>query len=89
MEIYISPSSIKEEDKGVQIKKEEKSINLGKAQIFMKVSNTENSLMGIKILILILLSEAFIQKQNSTNHQFENIDNTSPSDLSLNTAKGE
>ena len=33
MEIYISISPLKEEDKGVQIKKEEKSINLDKAQL--------------------------------------------------------
>ena len=57
MEIYISTSSIKEEVKGVQIKKEEKSINLGKAQIFLDISNTENSLIGIKILISTPLSE--------------------------------
>jgi hypothetical protein len=56
MEIYISTSSIKEV-KGVQIKKEEKSINLGKAQIFMDISNTKNSLIGIKILISTPLSE--------------------------------
>jgi hypothetical protein len=63
MEIYISISSIKgeeEKDKGVQTKKEEeeeKSINLGKAQIFMDISNTQNSLIGIKILISTPLSE--------------------------------
>lgn len=40
MEIYVSISSIKreeEKDKGVQTKEEEKSINLGKAQIFMDI----------------------------------------------------
>ena len=47
MEIYISISSITEE---------EKSINLGKGQIFIDISNTENSL-GIKVLILTPLSE--------------------------------
>jgi hypothetical protein len=62
MEIYISISSIKgeeEKDKGVQTKEEEeeKSINLGKAQIFMDISNTQNSLIGIKILISTPLSE--------------------------------
>jgi hypothetical protein len=62
MEIYISISSIKgeeEKDKGVQTKEEEeeKSINLGKAQIFLDISNTENSLIGIKILISTPLSE--------------------------------
>jgi hypothetical protein len=56
MEIYISISSIK--DKVVQIKEEEKrSINLGKAQLFMDISRTENSLMGIKILLSTPLSE--------------------------------
>jgi hypothetical protein len=61
MEIYISISSIKgeEKDKGVQTEEEEeeKSINLGKAQIFMDISNTQNSLIGIKILISTPLSE--------------------------------
>ena len=62
MEIYISISSIKgeEKDKGVQTKEEEEeenSINLGKAQIFMDISNTQNSLIGIKILISTPLSE--------------------------------
>jgi hypothetical protein len=48
MEIYISISSLKEEDKQVQIKEEEeeKSVNLGKAQLLMDISHTENSLMG-------------------------------------------
>ena len=57
MEIYISISPLKEEDKGVQIKKEEKSINLGKAQLLMDISHTENSLMGIKILLSTPLSD--------------------------------
>jgi hypothetical protein len=57
MEIYISISPLKEEDKGVQIEKEEKSINLGKAQLLMDISHTENSLSGIKILISTPLSE--------------------------------
>jgi hypothetical protein len=61
MEIYISISSIKgeEKDKEVQTKEEEeeKSINLGKAQIFMDISNTQNSLIGIKILISTPFSE--------------------------------
>jgi hypothetical protein len=61
MEIYVSISSIKgeEKDKGVQTEEEEeeKSINLGKAQIFMDISNTQNSLIGIKILISTPLSE--------------------------------
>ena len=53
MEIYISISSLKEEDKEVQIKdeEEEKSVNLGKEQLLMDISHTENSLMGIKILL--------------------------------------
>jgi hypothetical protein len=59
MEIYISISSLKEEDKEVQIKEEEeeKSVNLGKAQLLMDISHTENSLMGIKILLSTPLSE--------------------------------
>jgi hypothetical protein len=58
MEIYISISSIKEEDKVVQIKEEEKrSINLDKSQLLMDISHTENSLMGIKILLSTPLSE--------------------------------
>ena len=60
MEIYISISSIKEEDKEVQIKEEEeekRNINLGRGQIFMDISNTQNSLMGIKILLPTPLSE--------------------------------
>ena len=58
IEIYISISSLKEEqEKGVQIKKEEKSINLGKAQLLMDISHTENSLIGIKILLSTPLSE--------------------------------
>jgi hypothetical protein len=59
MEIYISISSLKEEDKEVQIKEEEeeKSVNLGKAQLLMDISHTENSLIGIKILLSTPLSE--------------------------------
>ena len=59
MEIYISISSLKEEDKEVQIKEEEeeKSVNLGKAQLLMDISHTENSLMGIKILLSTPLSD--------------------------------
>ena len=59
MEIYISISSLKEEDKEVQIEEEEeeKSVNLGKAQLLMDISHTENSLMGIKILLSTPLSE--------------------------------
>jgi hypothetical protein len=56
MEIYISIPSINK-DKGAQIEKERKSINLGKAQIFLDISHTENSLMGIKILLSTPLSE--------------------------------
>jgi hypothetical protein len=56
MEIYISISSLKGEDKEVQIE-EEKSVNLGKAQLLMDISHTENSLMGIKILLSTPLSE--------------------------------
>jgi hypothetical protein len=60
MEIYISISSIKEEDKEVQIKEEEeekRNINLGRGQIFIDISNTENSLIGIKILLPTPVSE--------------------------------
>jgi hypothetical protein len=59
MEIYISISSLKEEDKEMQIKEEEeeKSVNLGKAQLLMDISHTENSLMGIKILLSTPLSD--------------------------------
>lgn len=42
IKIYLSIYSIKEEDKGFRIK-EEKIINLGKAQIFMDISSSENS----------------------------------------------
>jgi hypothetical protein len=65
MDIYISISSIKEEDEGVQIK-EEKSVNLDKAQIFMDISHTENSLMGIKILLSIPLSEEIMNVVRKT-----------------------
>jgi hypothetical protein len=64
MEIYISISSLKEE--GVQIKKEEKSINLGKAQLLMDISDTENSLIGIKILLSTPLSEEVINAVRKT-----------------------
>jgi hypothetical protein len=64
MEIYISISSLKEE--GVQIKKEEKSINLGKAQLLMDISDTENSLIGIKILLSTPLSEEAINAVRKT-----------------------
>jgi hypothetical protein len=58
MEIYISISSIKEE--------EEKSINLGKAQLLMDISHTQNSLIGIKILISTPLSEEAINALRKT-----------------------
>jgi hypothetical protein len=66
MEIYISISSIREEHKGVQIKEEEKSINLGKAQLLMDISHTQNSLIGIKILIATPLSEEIMNAVRKT-----------------------
>jgi hypothetical protein len=66
MEIYISISSIKEEHEGVQVKEEEKSVNLDKAQIFMDISHTKNSLMGIKILLSTPLSEEIINAVRKT-----------------------
>jgi hypothetical protein len=57
MEIYISISPIKEE---------EKSINLGKAQLLMDFSHTQNSLMGIKILIATPLSEEIMNAVRKT-----------------------
>jgi hypothetical protein len=74
MEIYISISSIKgeEKDKGVQTKEEEeeeeegKSINVGKAQIFMDISHTKNSLKGIKILLSTPLSEEIMNAVRKT-----------------------
>jgi hypothetical protein len=68
IEIYISISSLKEEqEKGVQIKKEEeKSINLGKAQLLMDISHTENSLIGIKILLSTPLSEEAVNTVRKT-----------------------
>jgi hypothetical protein len=57
MEIYISISPIKEE---------EKSINLGKAQLLMDFSHTQNSLIGIKILIATPLSEEIMNAVRKT-----------------------
>jgi hypothetical protein len=70
MEIYISISSIKgeeEKDNAVQTKEEEeKSVNLDKAQIFMDISHTRNSLMGIKILLSTPLSEEIMNAVRKT-----------------------